>query len=90
MILETRIPPIVSRRPSQRTGRVPESRPLDGACPLSMVVEMLEREADLRIRVLERDWDRVDAARAHFDSAGVSDRATVHHASVLEVAREIA
>ncbi len=42
-----------------------------------------------RICVFEDDWDRVDEARMQADTAGISDRVSVHHASVLEWCRPV-
>lgn len=58
-----------------------------GECPLARLVELLEREADLRICVIECDWDRVDAARDRASALGVADRVTVHHAAAIEFCR---
>jgi len=54
-----------------------------GAASMAAVLDMLRRDTDLLIRVIEPDWDRVDSTRATFDAAGVSNRAFVHHASAL-------
>lgn len=49
--------------------------------------DMLSRNPDLSVCLVESSWERVDAARARARAAGLDDRLAVHHASALQLAR---
>ncbi|MCA9306525.1 MAG: hypothetical protein R3B46_05130 [Phycisphaerales bacterium] len=52
-------------------------------CPLASFTARFASHASLL--VIENDWDRVDEARTKAAAAGIADRVSIHHASVLEL-----
>lgn len=64
--------------------------PAADRCPLSRLLELIESEAPdagLSVCVIDGDWERIDRTRARARAAGLDDRVSVHHASVLELCR---